>query len=316
MTDGVNTRTFLGMGFGLTSLALTTTALLIQKYAAEREANLPFYKRWRFFSGLGLNLLSEVTLSPFAGYFAPISALAPMCGFGMIFNALFTHFGCVCGIREKMSRFGWLSTIMVSIGVALVALSTTNADASASGSGTISMDAMPAIMLRPAGLMLFGITFGFIFLFTLIAVVKVPVLVRLCPRNIKVNAAGLGICASACGAYSVSMLKLLTNAIGDMAEAGFQPVIVVVVILLVIIAPYQLFLLNSALGSTDATFVIPLYVRWPAASHPSFLPPQRIRSLREFPSYLPLCKKAADALAPLTTRHLCVRPSPPYSFLA
>ena len=76
------------------SLAVSTTALLIQKYSTKREAGLPIYKRWRFFAGVGLNIGSEVTLSPFAIYFAPLSLIAPLGGFGMIFNAILTHFGC------------------------------------------------------------------------------------------------------------------------------------------------------------------------------------------------------------------------------
>jgi len=54
----------LGVAFALSSLAMSTTALLIQKYAATREEDVAWYKRWRFFCGVGLNLLSEVTLSP------------------------------------------------------------------------------------------------------------------------------------------------------------------------------------------------------------------------------------------------------------
>uniref|UniRef100_A0A7S4MH49 Uncharacterized protein n=1 Tax=Prymnesium polylepis TaxID=72548 RepID=A0A7S4MH49_9EUKA len=116
-------------------------------------------------------------------------------------------------------------------------------------------------MLRTGGLILFGTTYGLIFAFVLVVDLKVRVFAALRPRNQQVNAAGYGICAAAIGAYSVTMIKLLTNAIGDLGNVGLQPVIAVILLLLCTSAPFQLYLLNGALKASKATFAIPLYVR-------------------------------------------------------
>ena len=82
----------LGMLFATLSLLISTSALLIQKYSAKVEAGRVWYKRWRLFAGVIINTGSEVTLSPFAIYFAPVSLIAPLSGLGLVFNAILTHF--------------------------------------------------------------------------------------------------------------------------------------------------------------------------------------------------------------------------------
>ena len=244
-----------GVACALTSLAMSTTALLIQKHSAVVEKDVVWFKRWRFFSGVGLNLLSEVTLSPLAIYLAPLALIAPLGGFGMIFNGVLTHFGLVCGIRERMSFDGWLSTIAICGGVGLVTLST-----GTEASVVITQAAMPAILLRWRSVVLFVTTFSLIVSFMLI--VEVPKLVRLRPHNTQVISAGRALCAGASGSYSVAMVRLLTNAIADFGAAGGpQPVLAVVLLLLATVAPTQLYILNGALASDSATLVIPNYVR-------------------------------------------------------
>jgi drug/metabolite transporter (DMT)-like permease len=105
------------------SQILTNIALLIQKYSAQVESGKPLYKRWRFIFGFLLNTGSEIGLSAPASLFAPLSLLAPLGGVAVVVNALLTRFGCVCGIKERLSFLEWLATFFVMCGVALVAFS-------------------------------------------------------------------------------------------------------------------------------------------------------------------------------------------------
>jgi len=102
---------------------LTNIALLIQKHSANVEKGRPLYKRWRFIFGFLLNTGSEIGLSAPASLFAPLALLAPLGGVAVVVNALLTRFGCVCGIKEKLSYLEWVATLCVMGGVALVAFS-------------------------------------------------------------------------------------------------------------------------------------------------------------------------------------------------
>lgn len=151
MSNSTDTTTLqpeylLGMLLSIVSILISTSALLIQKYSAKVEAGNKWYKRWRLFAGVSINTGSEVLLSSFAIYFAPVSLLAPLQGFGLIFNAVLTHFGLVCGIRERMPLRGLLSTLLVIAGVVMVAISAPGGDDS-----TISMDDYDEILGRPGG---------------------------------------------------------------------------------------------------------------------------------------------------------------------
>ena len=46
-------------------------------------------------------------------YFCPISLIAPLGGMSIVFNALLTRFGLVCGIKENMSSEEWRATCVV-----------------------------------------------------------------------------------------------------------------------------------------------------------------------------------------------------------
>ena len=85
----------LGLGVAFLSTILSTVGLLIQKTSADLEKHKPAWRRWRFWLGFGINLGSEVTLTPVAMSLTPLSLLAPMTGVGIAAATLISASGCL-----------------------------------------------------------------------------------------------------------------------------------------------------------------------------------------------------------------------------
>ena len=148
-----------GMGFAALSSLCSTTGILMQKHSAHVEAgrHLCFCGaggtwKWRFWLGFTINTGSEAVLSTVALYFTPLSLIAPLGGLSVIFNALLTRFGCVFGIKEVMTRNGWIATLVVLAGVTLVSMSGPGSD----GDGApIKIEDFRAIVLDSVSLKCF-----------------------------------------------------------------------------------------------------------------------------------------------------------------
>ena len=247
-----------GMSCALISLFLSTMALLIQKYSAHREKDLPVWKRWRLMMGVLLNMSSEIALSPLSVYYAPLVLIAPLNGLALVINALLTHFGLICGIRERMSRWGWLATLSATAGVALVAVSGTG-NISAS-SVRVQVADMPAILTRPQSLAITAPLAGFICMW--LVVDKAKPLRCLRPRSVAVRSFLSGLAAASSGGLSISTVKLISNAFAEVSEGLWPPpnMLYILLVLLLVIAPLQLWLLNDALAASQAVLIIPLYM--------------------------------------------------------
>ena len=243
----------LGMGFAVLSLLTSTTSLIIQKYSTVREAGLACHLRWRFWAACAMNVLSEVTCSTVAVSLAPLVLLSPLNGLAVVFNALLTHFGCICGVKERLPPSGWTSTCTIVCGIALIA---------ASGPGStesveFTMAEVPAL-LRRAHFVGFSIA-----LWTLVGA---WLLSRgACQPSPAVISRCSALSAAACGAYSVTALKITVKGISEVVaddESSREPPLVLfgAIAILCTVAPSQLYLLHTALTHGNATFAIPIYL--------------------------------------------------------
>jgi len=250
-----------GLICSLVSVVLSNIGILIQKYSADVEKGKPLCRRWRFWVGFCVNMGSEIVLSTIALNLAPLALIAPSGGFGIIFNAFFARYGCVCGQKEILTRADWAATFMLFGGVLLVAMSGPGSEETEQP----RLEELPTQMAKPAYLA-----------FTSVAVVCVVTWVLLTHlkrfRKYKPDDSSITttICASSTasmiGAYSVVFLKIVAIAIPALVtscETGCEmppPVFWPCIPFLATVGPMQLYLLNVALASGQAMFAIPLYL--------------------------------------------------------
>ena len=254
-------RVLLGMTFGIGSAVLRSIALLVQKHSARVEDGRKLWRRPRLFLSILLNITAEVGLSSLALLFAPLNMLAPLGGVSVLANALLTRFGLVCGIQEKPSSSEWAATLLVLLGVSLVAICGGSADAS----DDLTMADLPDAFSRP-GFLLFAVP-------ALIAVVIWSCLIS-CPafKQIRPDETSLraslvsGVAAACSGAFAVMFVKVVVVGISEAAQGGAevmrQPQFAFVwasIILVIGLAILQLYLLNCSLKAGEATFAVPLY---------------------------------------------------------
>ena len=248
--EGVVVKDYtLGMLLELVSLCFSTVALLIQKHAAITENERPLHRRYIYMAGIGLNLLSEATLSPFAVHLAPLSLIAPLGGFGLLFNAVLTHFGCICGIRERLPIFGWVWTLVMVGGIILVALSDP-------GQPSKPFETAIRAFVVPQNFVFLVLFVGFV-LATLVFVHKAHCQARLTRSSLIVlRVISAGLCAS----LSVTFLKFLTLSIDSVINGhSISPLLVAFAVLVLMFAPLQLYIINTALKEAQAVYVFPLH---------------------------------------------------------
>ena len=258
-TAGIKPLHLLGLAFAALSSLCSTTGILIQKYSAHVEAGRSLCRRWRFWVGFTINTGSEAVLSTVALYFTPLSLIAPLGGLSVIFNALLTRFGIVCGIKEVMTVQGWIATVIVLMGVTLVSLS---GPGSNDDGGPIEIAALPAQMQKPLFVVL--TTMAAAVVLGWIAVRKVPALKPIRPSFMSLTASVFsGVTAACCGAYSVMFLKIVSVGVPAwISEPSVipHPLFFVAVLVVATVAPLQLWLLNLSLAAGKATFAVPLYI--------------------------------------------------------
>ena len=248
----------LGMGFAAISLLTSTTALLIQKFSTMHESGLPCHKRWRFWLGCGLNLGSELSCSTTAVALAPLALLAPLSGLGVVFNAVLAHTGCVCGVKERLPPRGWLSTGIIILGIILVA---TSGPGSAE-STDFTMDDAPRLLSRP-GFVALALTLA-AYVVGWLLLTHVAAFHRCRPARPVVVAWCSAVAASCCSAISITALKFAVKGLEEMVDStpwkAPRDVWWGCLALLCTVAPSQLYFLNHALASGNATFAIPIYL--------------------------------------------------------
>jgi len=111
-----------GLCIAICSNALSTIGLLVQKISTDLEKGKPLHKKWRYWIGLAINLGSEITLTPIAMSFTPISLLAPTSGVGIVTGTLIAGTGCLPGLKEHVSLGEAASTGLVVAGVVLASV--------------------------------------------------------------------------------------------------------------------------------------------------------------------------------------------------
>ena len=258
----VNHEMVLGGALGITASFVSNVAILIQKHAADVESHKPWRMRWRFWLGFGLNVLSQAVITSFALSLAPLSLLAPLSGLAVVFNALLARFGCVCGVREDLSRTDWICTMLIVLGITI---------ASIAGPGTappappLTVADLPVVFSNPLYIGYFAS--GTLCILCWLSIWQRPSLAWLKPSDDSLLASvGSGSTAAFCGSVSVVSLKVVVSCVGDLAggtpplEVAAQPIAWAALLGLCSFAPLQLFLLNQTLGSGQATFTIPLFL--------------------------------------------------------
>lgn len=245
-----------GMGVASFSCLLSTIALLMMKRSADLESGLPICKRYRWLAGFTLNTTSELFLTSLAMSLAPLSLIAPVAGLSIVFSALLAHWGCVMGVRERLTRVDWLCTALVLFGVVL-----------ATSFGPQN-DAVPEYarvqrsFLGPAFIFFSLTCITVIFGWTTFWMAPCFAYWRPGPSSLT-TAFFSGYSAAACGAFSQLFLKIVMVAIRTLINGDSSPLWMPVTwgsaVGLATTAPLQLYLLNMTLASGAVTFTVPLY---------------------------------------------------------
>ena len=142
--------------------------------------------------------------------FCPISLIAPLGGVSLIFNALLTRFGLVCGIKETMSYAEWRATVVVLVGVTLVATAGPGSEETADIDQERFLRDLPAKLEKPAFLACAAVattTVG-----GWVCLLHLKVLRKWRPAYSSLAASTMsGLTASMCGTFSVVFLKIASN---------------------------------------------------------------------------------------------------------
>jgi len=112
---------WLGVIFCIISTFITTTGLVITKVSAGEDEGVPFYRKWKFWMGMGLSGAGEITLTPLAFMFAPLSIVAPMGGVcSIILTIAYARFGCFPGLqKEDLAPEEYAAIGVILIGVTM-----------------------------------------------------------------------------------------------------------------------------------------------------------------------------------------------------
>ena len=248
----------LGLGVAFLSTILSTIGLLIQKTSADLEKHKPAWRRWRFWLGFGINLGSEVTLTPVAMSLTPLSLLAPMTGVGIAAATLISASGCLPGLKEPLSCREAMSTVLVICGVVLTSYFGPRGDDEPSLKNVEDAFASPAFTSITC--VIYAYAYG------LILVRNAKALVRCRPADRTIRTCLMAAAASSLLAtYSALCMKVVSTAVriagegrGDVVRASSSPY--VAAIGLATSAPTQLYLLNMMMGNGSAVLAMPVYL--------------------------------------------------------
>jgi hypothetical protein len=272
----------LGILLATASSFLSTLGILIQKSSSIHEANKPLLCRWRFWVGFWVNTGSEIGLTSVALYFTPLALIAPINGLGVIFNALLTRSGCVCGIRETLSREEWLWTLAVLVGVTLVAVSGPGSVEGKELTMTVepclgtpaanplltptqinasSYVCLPLALQKPYFVAIAALSAAFVVCWILVGHARC--LSRFRPLDTSLAATICSGFSAACvGSFTVLFMKIFVSWLPDFAAVPHvpSPSVGVPTLMILVCAPLQLYLLNLSLAAGQATFSVPLYI--------------------------------------------------------
>mmetsp|Transcript_71494 Transcript_71494/g.190160 ORF Transcript_71494/g.190160 Transcript_71494/m.190160 type:complete len:421 (+) Transcript_71494:3-1265(+) len=228
----------------------------MMKKSADVEAGLPICKRYRWLAGFTLNTTSELVLTSLAMSLAPLSLIAPVAGLSIVFSALLAHWGCVMGVRERLTRIDWFCTALVLFGVVL-----------ATSFGPQNDEVPEYARVQKS----FGGPAFLFFSFTCLSVIVGWTVFWLAPcfahyrpgPSSLVTSFFSGYSAAACGAFSQLFLKIVMVGVRTLINGDTSPLFMPVTwgsaVGLAACAPLQLYLLNMTLASGAVTFTVPLY---------------------------------------------------------
>lgn len=232
---------------------LSSLGLLIMKISADQDKGKACHRRWRFWLGFGINLGSEVTITPIALSLAPVSLLAPMTAIGIAGSVLIAASGCLRGLKESIGPREVGAILLIIAGVVLSTAFGPRSD------NEPSIDAAEAAVRSPACI----VSFACVFLFTA-TWVAVRRLKRGPADGTLVVCLMSSVDASCLAAMSVVFLKIISVAIRIYNEGDPSPLrsaaLWFAIVGLVFCAPTQLYVLNMALGNGSATLAMPVYL--------------------------------------------------------
>lgn len=245
-----------GMGVASFSCLLSTIALLMMKRSADVEAGLPICKRYRWLAGFTLNTTSELFLTSLAMSLAPLSLIAPVAGLSIVFSALLAHWGCVMGVRERLTRIDWFCTGLVLFGVILATSFGPQKDEVPEYARVQRSFAGPAFIFFSSTCLLVIVGWTSFWMAPCCAA-------RRPTADSLVTSFFSGYSAAACGAFSQLFLKIVMVAVRTLINGDYSPLWMPVTwgsaVGLAMTAPLQLYLLNMTLASGAVTFTVPLY---------------------------------------------------------
>ena len=245
-----------GIGVATFGCLLSTIALLIMKKSADTEQGLPICKRRLWLCGFVLNTGSELVLTSFAMSLAPLSLIAPVAGMSIVFSAVLANFGCIAGVRERLTPTDWFCTALVLFGVLLASMFGPQNDAVPDYKRAQRTFYSPAFLFYAITCISVIVVWTFVWLS--------PLAKKIRPRKDSLATSFFsGYSAAACGAFSQLFLKIDMVAIRTIMNGDKSPLLMPItwgsIVGLIACAPLQLYLLNMTLASGAVTFTVPLY---------------------------------------------------------
>ena len=263
----------LGFILAVISCFLSTVGLMVMKWSADVEAGRPLCRRPKWWAGFILNTASEVGLSTFALWLAPLALISPVGALAIVFSALMARFWNEKPFRCCGRRLTWpgeREDISPSEGIALVVTL----------AGAVMVPAFGPSSEHEADLFdsqsnLANVTkrapyIGYAFAQMFFVLVWFGVLLAPCLRPIRpgpkhmltsvFSSLGSGMAGSFSMLSSKLTMKAVTLAIGEGRGDVFGLWLTwLAIFMLIACAPVQLWFLNVALASGKAVFIVPLY---------------------------------------------------------
>ena len=194
-----------------------------------------------------------------AHLYAPLSLVTPInTGLQIAFGALFARIGCISGIKEHISAAEGLSITVVLCGVVAVTILGPRRE------GSVAYAKVQDGFLEPSFLSYYCTLLAFLLVWT--CTIAIPAF-RRCrpPMDSRVTSILSAFGAAASASFTTLFLKAIFFGFEAIIYSSPTPVggwwlLVVGLVGLPVYAFFQLFLLNSCLGSAKATFTFPIYI--------------------------------------------------------
>ena len=272
------TLLFFGLAIMVFSCISSAAGLLLLKASAEREADRPWYRRYRWMAGFGGVAVLATLLNIGAYALLPMAVIAPFAGLTIVVTLLLASTGLLVD-TEEMSAQEVLAAVVILLGVGLASVCggggvppSDNPDVLAASNYLSSRYADPLVIL----LLVFFITLPIVFCLAcrgqrldtakpvdLFGVVHFDRALASTALS-SVAAAGTGALSNTALKVTVEYVHLLVNAIAAGNADGIWAMALtpgpwLSVSLLCIMGPLQFTLLTATLGSGAVAFAVPLY---------------------------------------------------------